>query len=228
MTLEMIIATLEWPGWKECIHSWLDTANDLLPFSAIKGKTILEAYQQGFEESTADILGYLHDDVMVYEKAWNSRTLKEFDNPRVGIVGWGGAIGHGHPSMYSVPYELPQLARQYFISNMRSAEKHGSRFIGERDVSVIDGFAIFVRRELIEKIGGWTGHGPIGYYLYTEYLCCMARRLGYRIRLVGIDCDHMGGKSSGRFPPQPFDFEGEHRWLYDNFQDVLPWTTEAR
>ncbi len=222
MTLEMIVATLWQPEWCRCVRSWADTAltDPLVRF--FPGQELIRAYHRGFLRSPADVLGYVHDDVLIYDRSWDSRVLRQFFDPQVTIVGFAGALGHGHPNLYKGPYHLPHLARQSFMSNMRDAEKHGTRFTGERDVAVLDGFACFYRRSFLEEVGGWTGHGPIGYFLYTEFMCCMARRLGYKIRLVGVDCEHLGGKSSGLKPDQVFDYEGEHAWLYKEFRDVLP------
>lgn len=43
-----------------------------------------------------------------------------------------------------------------------------------------------------------------------------------KIRMVGVSCDHLGGKSSGLKPDQVFDYDGEHKRLYEEFQDVFP------
>ena len=131
---------------------------------------------------------------MIYEKDWDLRVLREFNDPTVGMVGFAGALGHGHPDLYKVPYHLPNLARQNFMSNMRSAETHGARFTSERDVAVLDGCALFVRRSILKKWGGWPKNRIIDYFLYSEWLGCEVRRQGYRIRLVGVDFEHLGRK----------------------------------
>lgn len=53
------------------------------------------ALQRGYELSDKrhDILAYIHDDVRIYERNWDQRVLKEFDDPTVGVVGFGGARG---------------------------------------------------------------------------------------------------------------------------------------
>lgn len=183
----------------------------------------MDAYQEIFQRTKpGNVIGYIHDDVVCQERDWDFRILSEFADPKVGLVGLGGSWGHGDPDLYKKPFEISQLARRGFMSNMKDAERHGSRFTGERDVAVLDGFALFVRWELLEKAGGWPQSG-VDYFMYSEWLCCMARRLGYRIRLVGIAADHLGGKSTGLNPNAKFDFEGEHRFLYENFRDCLPY-----
>lgn len=217
------IATCEQPRWRECIEMWHATAwPNRYPEHIVKHRDILEAYQFIYENTTEPILAHLHDDLIIHEGKWDLRVLEEFADPSVGVVGFAGAPGHGHPNMYKQPYELSSLGRVGFKSNMRNAEQHGARFTESCDVAVLDGMALFVRRELLDKCGGWPLGTPISYFCYDYWLCCNARRNNYRVRLVGVDCEHLGGKSTGLNPNLRADFEASHRYMYDNFKDVLP------
>ena len=221
MPMGYAIATREWQGYKQCVFSWDRTANGFYPAWLVTDQDVLPAYQECYENLPEPIQAYIHDDVMIYERGWDERVLKEFEDPFVGVVGFGGALGHGHPSLYKGPYHLPNLARQDFLSNMRDAEKHGARFTGERDVAVLDGFALFVRRSILDRVGGWPVGKPYGYFMYSEWLCCEARRQGFRIRLVGVECDRLGGKSSGFISPNE-NYELAHSYFYEHNRDVMP------
>jgi hypothetical protein len=221
--LSLIFATLRWKGWADCMNSWSANAMQPHAWHIYADMPLLEAYQRGFEDSPEPILGYIHDDVVCEERNWDARVLKEFEDPTVGLVGFGGALGHGDPDMYRKPYELCQLARRGFRSNMASAEVHGERFTGECDVAVLDGFAMFVRRELLDICGGWPIGTDCGYWGYDYFISCITREHGYRIRLVGVAVDHLGGKSTGLNPSVTYDdFEPAHRWIYERFRNVLP------
>ncbi len=213
------LATRHWEGWGKCVSSWYKTASQSYPAYMVYEKPILIAYNEVWRNTTEDIICYMHDDVEVFEKNWDIRVLKEFEDPTIGVVGFGGALGLGMGDLYDPPYEIRKFARQQFMSNMRSAELHGARFTGERDVSCFDGFAIFVRRELLKKMGGWPVSTPIGYWWYDQMLGCEAKRRGYRCRLVGVDCEHLGGKSPSIVPE---DNDACHRYMYENYRDVLP------
>ncbi|MFY9936590.1 MAG: glycosyltransferase [Silvibacterium sp.] len=227
MDLTLIVATLKWSGWEKCVRSWFPTedvtsgAHLHLIHSAEGHLSILQAYQQGLKSTSSPILGYVHDDVIVRDEEWFARVIKEFDDPGVGMVGFGGALRHGSTSLYQKPYRLAQLGRSDFRSNMFDAERHGKRFTRACDVAVLDGFAMFVRREILEKAGGWPVGTPIGYFCYDYWLSCEVRRQGYRIRLVGVACTHLGGKSSSavQVMESPQD---AHRHIYDTCRDVLP------
>lgn len=218
---EMVMgfATRDWSGYRDCIASWQPH-----PFNVVVAHDmdVLEAYQDIYQTTREPILGLPHDDVMCYEEGWWERVLREFADPGVGVVGFAGGVGHGTADLYVSPYHLPNLARQTFLSNMRDAERHGGRFAGERDVAILDGLALFVRRPIVDKWGGWPVDKPYGYWLYSEALCCEARRQGYRIRLVGVDCLHLGGKSSGHIAASP-TYEEAHRYLWENNRDMLPY-----
>ena len=190
------------------------------------------AYEQGRAVASGDIHGYIHDDVTIYEQGWDTRVLAEFDDPAVGVVGFGGGTIHGAPELYKTPYKLTQLARFGYRSNTDDAETHGQRFTGACDVAVLDGYAMFARRELLEKCEGWPTDA-LPFHVYDYWLCCVAHRYGYRVRVVGVRCQHGGGQSSTTpihqdwaaklgTSDQGLHTDG-HRWLYDNFRDVLPW-----
>jgi hypothetical protein len=151
------VATRCWAGWQGCVDSWSQSSRRYHRQTVIANTNVIDAFQQCYLRTQEPVLAYIHDDVMIYEKGWDDRVLREFTDPTVGLVGFGGALGHGQPNLYRVPYHLPNLARQNFMSNLRHAEVHGERFTGERDVAVLDGFALFVRREILDKVGGWNG-----------------------------------------------------------------------
>lgn len=222
MNLRYCIATREWKNWRDCVESWRDTASRNWPEIVVKNMNVVEAYQKCYLEATdADILAYCHDDLIIYERNWDERILFQFIDPQVGLVGVAGGLGHFLPQAYTEPFHIPNMIRRDFISNMRDAEKHGHRFTGETDVAVLDGIALFVRRSVLDKWGGWPIGKHVDYFLYSETLCCEVRRQGLRIRMVGIDCLHLGGKSSGA--ALPYSYEDEHRTLWENNRDVLPY-----
>ena len=138
-----------------------------------------------------------------------------------------------HPDIYKVPYYLQQLGRSYYRSNTIDAESHGERFTGACDVATLDGFALIVRRELLDKMGGF----PVGelpdHHCYDYFLTLSAWRHGYRVRLCGIKCHHKGGLTAVSKEYQEWatktkwgsDVEMHkqgHRWIYEEFADVLP------
>jgi Glycosyltransferase like family len=184
------------------------------------------SYDKLYRESSEEILAFLHDDVVLREKAWDQRVLKEFEDPQVGLLGFGGALWHGVPDLYKIPYALHDLRRGDYRSNVDDAEVHGERFEGACDVAVLDGFALVCRRVFLARIHGFESF-PVeaNYFCYDYILAGLARRHHWRIRLVGIRGHHRGGSASingkSPFTSQEY-YDKSHRWFYDNFRDVLP------
>lgn len=88
-----------------------------------------------------------------------------------------------------------------------------------------------MRRSILERAGGWPQGTDIGYIAYDYWLSCMTRRLGYRIRMVGVRCLHLGGRSvvalkQGGGPPD--HHAKAHDYIYREFADVLPFRAEQR
>ncbi len=222
MTFEILTASIGHAKTEECIASW----GTRWPVRKIDGsKGMLEAYQQGYKESSADVLAYIHDDVLIREQDWHGRIEKEFEDPTVGLVGFGGALVHGSPDLYKVPYKLQQLGRSGYRSNVDDAEVHGERFTEVCDVAVLDGFCLIICRNLLDMVGGWPIGLPIGYSLYDYWICASAHRCNYRNRLVGIRSHHFGGMTAvgmNLAEGSGAAHVAAHRWFYDNLRDVMP------
>lgn len=182
-------------------------------------------YEQVVKTTEEDVLLYLHDDVTCRESGWDERVLKEFEDEKVGVVGFGGALVHGSTDIYKTPYQLQQLGRSYYRSNVDDAEVHGERYTEACDVAVLDGFALAVRRGLLDRIGGWTAL-RCDFYCYDYSICALAHRHGYRVRYIGVRCHHHGGwtsvKGCAKEITSPEAYEQAHRWFYNEFRDVMP------
>lgn len=204
------------------------TADDfLIHYNSVdKNDGVVGAYEKLYRLSTADVLMYVHNDVYVYEKGWDERLMREFDDPAVGLVGWGGALRHGDPNIYKTPYRLQQLGRSGYISNVKDAEVHGERFTGSREVAVLDGFVLAIRRTLLDKINGWQVliDGKIDFIAYDYVMCGLAHRQGYKIKMVGVESHHLGGVTSTKMNvDRQAEYDYAHQWCYGNMRDVLPW-----
>lgn len=219
MNLAVCVATRYRDGFEQCVQTW--TNPNHIHFTKCEDGKLVKAMQEAYENTDADILCYLHDDVICHEPSWQDRVMKEFQDPKVGVVGFGGSLWHGSPDIYKVPYHISQLGRSYYMSNVDDAEVHGARFTGERDVATLDGFALLVRRWVLDKLGGWPV-GSLSFHGYDHWITLGATLLGYRCRLVGIRCHHLGGQTYTKVNPDPTDHDRAHKWLYENFRGVLP------
>lgn len=186
--------------------------------------------QIALEGSDADIIAYLHCDLDILEPCWEQRVLAEFSSPDVMAVGFGGATELAHEDIYKLPYDYRQLARAGYRSNDVEAEAHGIRIAGTCNVAVLDSFALFIRREHLLAAGGW----PIDRYEPSHcgdtWLCMTAARMGKRVRVVGVSCQHFsGGRGTayGKWLQRIGKTDEEmhrknHRTLYEEGRGTLP------
>jgi hypothetical protein len=178
-----------------------------------------------------DILCYLHDDVEILEKGWDVRVKTVFsEHPDVGLAGFACALGLGEDTIYKTPYVLQQVGRHTFGSNMVDAELHGFRTTTNMEAASPDGFSMILRRSLLDKVGGWD-YFPYLHHTYDYAIACLARRHGFKCWLIACLVRHWGGKTSlteiHRKTAEAYGGDDQvhkdgHRWLYDNFRDVLP------
>lgn len=190
---------------------------------------VVGSYQWLYKTAAAgsDLLCFMHDDVIVRERGWDARVIREFEDETVGMVGFGGAKQHGAGDLYKTPYRLQQLGRSGYLSNVDDAEVHGARFEGATDVAVLDGYVLVIRRRLLDLVGGWQQviDAGVDFIGYDYMMCGLVHRVGARIRVVGVRCHHRGGGTSVAVvkADRQAEYEHSHRWLYDNMRDVLPW-----
>lgn len=117
---------------------------------------VVPAYAIGVQqalEDGAEVIACLHDDLLIEEEKWDRWVWTAFDDPKVGLVGFGGGVGLGAGDLYQTPYNPMQLARQGFVSNMRDAEAHGERCTIARPVACLDGFSQIGRAKFWQ---GWA------------------------------------------------------------------------
>lgn len=167
---------------------------------------VTEALNQGWLNSVrvpilnCKYLFYTHNDVLIEEKSWDTK-LRNFLNtlPKVGVAGFGGATGLGSPDIYKVPYNIWQLARTDFVSNMRNSEVHGRVLTKPyEEVAVLDGFSLIVNVELLNLVKGFdTENYPI-HHNYDNDICLEALRHGYKNYVLNIKSHHKGGITSTR------------------------------
>ena len=215
---------------EQCFNGTGSTKNGAVPAAFHR------LWQTVREQSSSvpdDVLVYIHDDVRILEKDWDTRVRAVFEkDPKCGLAGFGGATALGGDEIYKVPYQVHQLGRRNFYSNMRGAELHGERETNERPIVFTDGFSMIVRRSLLDTINGWSWWpDDLVHHAYDYGIACMARRHGYTAWLVPCAVDHRGGLTATTKIYQDLAnslggdakvHERSHKFVYETFRDVLP------
>jgi hypothetical protein len=194
-----------------------------------------EIYQRKLETCKTRYITYVHNDVTIHDNEWPNK-IESLFMTRLGpivAVGLGGALGLGVPYLYKKAYHISQMARQTYISNQDDAEIHGELFVSHRRVAVPEAFFMCVDSKWLKsnKWGGWPVK-HLTHHCLDLWLACQAARDGKEIWMTGISCLHTGGgvKKIGDYSTAPWlqggnikeDHEQPHRWLYEEYRDVLP------
>jgi Glycosyltransferase like family len=217
-------------GGGKMIDLLIPKFNPAYPHSAVENMALLA------DKSEDDTYAFLHDDVEIIQAPWPGLVTAFFQHhPKCGMVGFGGALGLGTGDMYKRPYNLLQLARLSYISNMKEAELHGSRVIVPTQVSVLDGFCQIIRRTAYEDVGGWQAVLDMGieFHAYDTAMACLLAEKGWEVWMLPIPCHHAGGRTScspeydAWLRSRGINGDGEvhakaHRIIYDRFRTVLP------
>ncbi len=193
---------------------------------------LVPAYHKLWEEhQDQDTLVYMHDDVSIYDPNWVELVCLELMDPRVAIVGLGGATGIGVDDIYKRPYAIEQLIRIDYASNQRDWEVHGSHETETRRVAVIDGFFMAIKGSFLQEVGGWSWIHS-NFHGYDVAMCLEAYRRGWEVRMVGVDCQHHGGGTSTSSEYADWckehgttmqeEHQAPHRWIYSEYRDILP------
>jgi hypothetical protein len=226
MTYEVCSVMCGGPGFNahgEFQYRWYDNrSNKISP---------CEAYQKLLEKSKKDIILYAHDDLVVESHGWLARILSRFEDTDVAVVGLGGATGLGNADLYRKKYDIRNMARSGYMSNQVDWQVHGKQETTCKRVAVVDAFFMAVRRSFLNSVVGWpTEH--LTHHCLDLWLACEVARKRMETWMVGVECHHLGGGSS--IKPvyaeakwlQGGTLESDHalphRWIFENYRDVLP------
>src|SRR5260370_39182009 len=98
MSLSLALCCPSTGGHEEAVTSWSDTISRPWPIT-VDAETVVDSAgfltkcNKFWRTCDADIIGYLHSDLFTLENGWDQRVLGEFQDERVGVVGFVGALG---------------------------------------------------------------------------------------------------------------------------------------
>lgn len=158
---------------------------------------LIKTYQQAYESCETDILVMTHNDVFIYEKEWDLRLKKIFEeNHKIGAVGLFGAQGCG-PIGERIQ-DVPAVNIAAGFSNMVEAELHGFRMQQEvRPAAIFDGFFMAFRMEALKKSNGFDQR-YIYHHIYDRDCSLEVLRHGYYNVVLNLYAHHTSGMTANR------------------------------
>lgn len=138
-----------------------------------------------------DAIAYFHSDLMVDEPGWDQRVIEAMQAHDLSLCGFVGSSeidengGRGGGTVSNFQGALP---------NGSPAEAHGKRVDHIMPAAVVDGCAMIFKRSMLEAIPHRPGFPP--HHFYDRLLSCEVLERGGRVAVVGIACDHWGGRTA--------------------------------
>jgi len=160
---------------------------------------VRDGINQIWENAKNEYILLMHNDVLILEKDWDLKVKKAFrNNAKAGIIGCYGSKGIGTSNIYQTPYEMNQLARNGNVSgSSMDRSVHGFRPLSNKfeNVAVFDGFALIVKKVLLDKIEGLDKKILKIHHFYDMYICVESLKNGYENIVIPLDFFHKGGAS---------------------------------
>lgn len=192
----------------------------------------IESLNQIWRNATGDIIFFLHNDTQVFEKDYDLKIKKTFEDvPEAGIIGCYGAKGFCDQNIFEVPYQMGQLARNNNVSNCpMDKEIHGFRNLATpfENIAVLDGFMMVIKKEILDKTDGF---GKILFWHHNQdnLICVQSLQLGYENLVIDFNAVHIGGQTDvkenwteGTGKTKSQIHEESHLPMYEYLKGVAP------
>lgn len=168
---------------------------------------VYPTFWEGLKHTDADVIAYLHTDLIINEKGWDTRLLQAFGDNKLGLVGFVGSHqldsngGRGFGTTSNFQGSIYQLStglikegwKEHYDWRGSPAEAHGLRNSGYTRAAVVDGCAMVFRRSVLEFIKQRPEFPP--HHFYDRLLSAEVREHGFEVAVLGIGCDHISGQT---------------------------------
>jgi len=144
---------------------------------------LIKALNQGWHLAGREFVCFLHNDTELKEPRWLERLIQAFDrDDSIGLAGFYGAKRIRRDGRYVGRTIVHCLAEAPTLPSPLA------------EVAVVDGVCLFLRRELLETLGGFDeGYGFL--HGYDKDLSFAVRETGRRCILVNAPFIHHGGRT---------------------------------
>ena len=161
-------------------------------------------FKQGLEAAEGHIVAFIHSDVFVYQKGWDTQVRAQFaGHDDLGLLGFIGSTEMDNWGGRGTGTVSNMQGRTVFNNdNDHPMEWHGSagavhgKVSGGMtiDGSVVDGCVMIFRKSVLEQIGFKEGF-PIHHH-YDRLMSAQVIEAGYKVGILGIEFDHVSGQTA--------------------------------
>ncbi len=190
-----------------------------------------------FEEYSDPLIGLVHNDLMIYEEGWNKRMADAFEaDPKLGLVGLTGSReldnlgGRGAGTMC---YFRGAEVKVGDVTYTGQSQEAGQRIMGVEPAVVLDSLFMMFRREVIPHLvtGYEKWENLTLAHFYDRIWPCRTIEAGYRVAVMGVECDHIGGittTGNERYRQDCIDWLRERELPFDNPETEMYLIAERR
>ncbi len=175
--------------------------NNLKNVKIVQDTEVYPAFKFWMENTTGDIMLFIHDDLIINEKGFDLLLRYAFEkDPKLGLVGFVGSDELNEKGSRGWGTTSNFMGKTYSYEGKTwvgsKAELWGSRYDALTPAVMIDGCAMAIRRSVWNKLGFHRNQSM--YYYYDRLMCCRVLEAGYRIATLGLDCDHISNQTASK------------------------------
>jgi hypothetical protein len=188
--------------------------------------SVISAMRQGLEKASGKIVVFLHDDVFIHERAWDSIIEQQFLTYETGVVGFGGC------SRLEGQNGIINCAGTYY-SNWDDAEFFGKRIKEKKEVAHLDGHCLAIRRNWLDE--EWIDNKDAA--VYDAWFSCIAKERSQKCIVVPVRSYHTSWlQGNGQHEKElkvvdnkrevprhgNIDYGQSRKWLFYRYKNILP------
>ena len=141
---------------------------------------LIQALNLGWRLAEGEFVCFIHNDTEMLDPRWLEKLIAACEGEAVGLVGLYGAK------------RLRRDGRYVGRTIVHSLDEAPTLTTSTTEVAVVDGACLFLRRTLLEKLGGFDE--AYGFFHgYDRDLSFQVRQAGYRCLVVNARYRHHGG-----------------------------------
>jgi len=161
---------------------------------------VLPTFKQGLQFPDADIICFIHNDVLIQEKGWDEKVKGIFEaNPKLGLAGLFGAVGVGDNGGRVRSMSKMQGAEWGKCECHEVAWQHHSEYLdGLHPATILDGVGMFFRREALEALvnSDMFAEWRAPHHFYDRIMPLKLIDMGWKVATIGIGFDHWSGATA--------------------------------
>jgi glycosyltransferase involved in cell wall biosynthesis len=148
-----------------------------------------------------DIICFMHNDILVWEKNFDKRIEEAFDKDhKLGLAGFvGGAGVHENGRRIEVMSNMQGIRWGKCDCHNIAAEHHGNVMTGFAYASVLDACVLIFRKytfwDLEERTDALSDKRPPNHW-YDRNIPLHLIRMGYRVGIIGVPFDHYSANTA--------------------------------